>query len=64
MYYYLMPLKNEALVVKPSAVNVLRVGIEQAKAAKAPREMIDTLENELVAVGLSDLFQMQNQPQN
>jgi len=62
--YYLMPLKNERPVVKPTAVNVLREGIEQAKAAFAPREMIDNLEDELVAVGLADLFQMQNQPHN
>ena len=64
MYYLIMPLKTQVRVVKPTAVNVLREGIEQAKAAHAPREMINNLEDELVAAGLFDLFQMQNQPQN
>ena len=59
-----MPLKNERPVLKPTAVNVLRTGIEQAKALNAPGDVIKNLEEELVTVGLIDLFQMQNQPHN
>lgn len=60
----LMPSENEVRVIKPSPVTVLRDGIEQAIAANAPRSMIRTLEEKLVAEGLIDLFQMQNQPYN
>ena len=59
-----MPLKSEPRVIKPTAVNVLREGIEQAKAAKAPHAMIRRLEEKLIEEGLIDLFQMQNQPYN
>ena len=59
-----MPSESKLPVIKPTAVNVLREGIEQAKAAKAPLEMIRCLEQELVTEGLIDLFQMQNQPYN
>lgn len=62
--YYLMPLKNERPILKPTAVNVLREGIEQAKALHAPYAMIRRLEEKLVTEGLIDLFQMQNQPHN
>jgi len=62
--YYLMPLKNEVRVIKPSAVAVLREGIELAKARNAPLSMIRRLERELVSEGLIDLFEMQNQPHN
>ena len=52
--YYLMPIRREARVLKPTAVNVLREGIEQAKAAHAPYAMIRRLEEKLVTEGLID----------
>ena len=60
----LMPIRREPRVLKPTAVNVLRAGIEQAKAAHTPYAMIRRLEEKLVTEGLIDLFEMQNQPHN
>ena len=62
--FYLMPIQNEARVVKPSAISVLRQGIQQAKARRAPKAMIDRLEEELVAEGLISLFGLQKQASN
>ena len=60
----LMTSESVRRVLKPTAVNVLREGIEQAKALHAPYAMIRRLEEKLVTAGLIDLFQMQNQPHN
>ena len=58
MYYIKMP------ILKRTPVSVILDGIEQAKTARAPREMINNLEAELVEQGVLDLLRNQNQKQN
>ena len=58
MYYIIMP------ILKRTPVSVILDGIEQAKVALAPREMINNLEAELVEQGVLDLLRNQNQKEN
>lgn len=49
---------------KRSAVGVILDGIEQAKSARAPKEVIENLEAELIEEGVLALLLNQNRNQN
>jgi len=59
-----MPDRINPEVVKPTPINIILTGIEQAKLMRAPLSVIRKLEDELVTHGINSMLQTQNHNNN